>query len=150
MSIHKVVNGEMKEIASNTRWDSATKTLSIDGTECFSASRLAEDVNCFLELDAHQISISTETNILAIDHDGRLFGSASLQTTGENPYTVLWFRKSNSDDWKPLLIVNQTINIDLMVKSGFQFFFASQPNGSNDITTAVAMPPTKHTLALYY
>ena len=53
MSIHKVVNGEMKEIASNARWDAATKTLSIDGTECFSTSSLAIDVNCFLELDAH-------------------------------------------------------------------------------------------------
>ena len=149
MSIHKVVNGEMKEIASNARWDAATKTLSIDGTECFSTSSLAIDVNCFLELDAHQVSISTDTNILEIDHDGRLFGSASLQTSNENPFAILWFRKNGNDVWKPLLNASQTINIDLTVKSGFQFLFAGHPDESNDINNAVVLP-IKHNLALYY
>ena len=149
MSIHKVVNGEMKEIASNTRWDATTKTLSIDGIKCFSASELVQDANCFLALDAHPIQFASDTSILTIDHDGRLFGSAKPQTNDSSIYAVMWFRKTSNDAWSPLFIANQTMQIDLVVKTGFQFFFANQPNGSNNIDTAVAFLP-KHTLALYY
>lgn len=150
MSIHKVINGEMKEIASNTRWDATTKTLSIDGVKCFSANELVQDANCFLALDAHQVQIA-DNGILTVNHDGYLVGSI-IPWLESDITTLIWFRKTDKDSWMPLFIMTKFPNpmqINLYVKNGYQFFFTKQPGSNIDIDTAVVVQ-TQHTLALYY
>ena len=125
MSIHKVVDGKMTEIASNTSWDAETKTLSIDGVKCFSLNDAIADSSKFLTLNMHKVEPDSDGKTISIDHDGYLFGYVSytgVSFDGEYDFSLVQFRKSVDDSWKPLTFLEKVyFRPNFYVKKGYQF-----------------------------
>ena len=125
MSIHKVVDGKMTEIASNTSWDAETKTLSIDGVKWFSLNDAIVDSSKFLTLNMHKVEPDPDGKTISIDHDGYLFGYVSyngVSFDGEYDFSLVQFRKSVDDSWKPLTFLEKVyFRPNFYVKKGYQF-----------------------------
>ena len=157
MSIHKVVDGKMTEIASNTSWDAETKTLSIDGVKCFSLNDAIADSSKFLTLNMHKVEPDSDGKTISIDHDGYLFGYVSyngipLEDADRGYYFgLVWFRKSADDLWQPLTHLEKVyFRPEFYVKKGYQFIVTTYDGNTPTINVDEAKTIYSITLNLFY